>query len=226
MSNVGGTPFQTPTDAANEYKKLLFIFNQLLKGKATAQLVTVLACTNDGGIAPSGTVDVQILCNQVDGAGAPTPHGPMYNLPYFRLQGGTFAVIIDPVPGDIGVAVFASRDISAVVSAKGPANPASDRIMDYADGLYIGGFLNGDPTSYVAYTPGVGIQMVDPVAISLQAPQVTITASSQVSINSPLTAATGDVTAEGTSLHNHIHAGQGSLMAGSTPVTGNTAKPT
>lgn len=272
MSDQGGTPYQQATSAANDWMAQLFIFNQLLRGKATAALVKVLACTNAGGIVPAGTVDVQILVYQVDGnGGSPTPHGPLYNVPYNRLQGGHFAAIIDPVPGDIGLAVFCSRDSSAAVVAKGHASPGSDDVMGMTSGMYFGGFLNGVPTSYVAYVPGVGIKIVDPVAVAIQAPTVTVqavnatvTATTKAQVTSPdielvgntvvtgsLTvtgaaalegglavtggtgatvagtlAATVDVTAAGKSLHNHVHAGTGSLVAGSTPVTGSTATPT
>lgn len=276
MTDQAGTPYQQPTSAANEWTKLLFVFNQLLRGKATAGLVEVLACTNAGGIAPVGTVDVRLLVNQVDGqGGSPTPHGPMYGLPYHRLQGGTFAAIIDPKPGDIGLAVFCSRDSSAAVSAKGPASPASDDVMGFNSGMYFGGFLNGTPTSYVAFT-AAGIKIVDPQSITLTAPTVTIQATTAtvnatnatinattkaqvtapdieltgaVNVTGSLTvsgaaalngglavtggsgatvagtlAATVDVTANGKSLHNHTH-GPGSYVAGSTPVTGNSAPP-
>lgn len=273
MSDQQGTPYQQPASAANEWTKLVFVFNQLLRGKATAMLVEVLACSNSGGIAPVGTVDVKPLVAQVNGQGtSPEPHGPIYGLPYNRVQGGAMAVIIDPVPGDIGLAVFCSRDSTGAFAAKGPASPASDDVMGFNSGMYFGGFLNAAPTSYVAYVPGQGIQIVDPQAITLQAPSVTVqatnvtvNATTKAQVTSPdieltgnttvtgsLTvtgaaalqggvtvsggsgtntvtgtlAATVDVTAAGKSLHNHVHAGQGSLVAGATPVTGNTAAPT
>lgn len=177
MSDQQGTPFQQPTSAANEFTKLVFVVNQLLRGKATAALVEVLACTNAGGIAPVGTVDVRMLVSQVNGQGGnPEPHGPMYSLPYHRLQGGAFAVIVDPKAGDIGVAVFCSRDSTAAFSSKGQASPASDDVMGFNSGLYLGGFLNGTPASYVAFTSS-GIQIVDPQSITLQAPTVTVQAT-------------------------------------------------
>lgn len=194
MTDLSGTPYQQPTSAANDWTMTLFVVNQLLAGKATAGLVRVLACTNAGGIAPVGTVDVELLVNQVDGAGtSPTPHGPMYGLPYNRLQGGAFAVIIDPIPGDIGLAVFCSRDSTAAFAAKGPAGPASADVMGFNSGMYFGGFLNGTPSSYAAYVPGVGVKIVDPLSILLQAPQVTIQAATQATIQAPTIALEGAV---------------------------------
>lgn len=273
MSDQAGTPYQQPTSAANEWTKLVFVFNQLLRGKATAGLVEVLACTNAGGIAPVGTVDVRLLVNQVDGqGGSPTPHGPMYSLPYHRLQGGTFAAIIDPAPGDIGLAVFCMRDSTAAFAAKGPASPASDDVMGFNSGMYFGGFLNGTPTDYVAIS-AAGIKIVSPTAVTVQAPTVTVQAATSATVTAPTVtvtattkaqvtspdielvgnttvtgtltvtgaaaleggiavtggsgtntvagtlSATVDVTANGKSLHNHVHGG---VTTGS----GSTAPPT
>lgn len=125
----------------------------------TATLVRVEACTNDGELSPVGFVDVTPLVNQVDGAGNPTPHVTIFGLPYSRFQGGTSAIILDPQAGDIGVAVFASRDISKVKSTKAQANPGSLRTYDFADGIYLGGLLNGTPTQYIRFTDS-GIEIV------------------------------------------------------------------
>ena len=121
-------------------------------------------------------MDVQPLVNQVDGASNSTAHNVLNHLPYFRLQGGADAVIIDPKVGDIGIAVFASRDISAVSSAKKRSNPGSSRQLSMSDGLYIGGVLNGVPTQYVQFS-AAGIKIHSPTAVILEAPDVQILAS-------------------------------------------------
>lgn len=101
------------------------------------------------GLNPVGTVDVQIMVHQQDGAGRTTPHGTLYGLPYFRLQGGSRAIICDPAVGDIGAAIICGRDISGVKSTRDEAAPGSFRQYDYADGLYLGGYLNATPDTYV-----------------------------------------------------------------------------
>jgi hypothetical protein len=138
MTEVFGQ--QNPGTSASEYNALAFVVGQLLQKMQTVTLVRVVAVSNDGGVSPVGTVDVQPLVNQMSGDRKPTPHGTVYGVPYFRLQGGTDAVILDPKVGDIGMCAFASRDISAVKVAKAPANPGSFRMYDWADGLYFGGF--------------------------------------------------------------------------------------
>lgn len=156
MTDANQTGFAGQKDvwgSASEFNKHVFLIQQILGKLSTSTLVQVQA-VHGGGLAPVGTVDVLPLVNLIDGQGNSSPHGIVHGLPYFRLQGGANAVILDPVVGDIGIAVFADRDISGVKSAKTQANPGSRRRFDFADGLYIGGVLNGTPTCYVAFVDG------------------------------------------------------------------------
>lgn len=192
-----------PSTTWGEYNNLMFAVTQALGKLQTATLVQVMACANSGGLSPVGTVDILPLVNQVDGSGNPTPHVTIYNVPYLRIQGGQNAVILDPQVGDIGLAVFASRDISKVKATKAQANPGSWRQYDFSDGMYVGGMLNGVPNQYVQFSTS-GLALVSPTAISLTAPAI--------SLNGPVTAsstitASGDVSAEGTSVHTHKHGG-------------------
>jgi phage baseplate assembly protein gpV len=169
-----------------------------------------------------GFVDVQPMVNQVDGTGNPTPHETIHNLPYFRLQGGVNAIILDPVVGDIGIAVFCSRDISQVKRTKAISNPGSAGRFDWADGLYIGGFLNAVPTQYIQFS-NTGIALSTPNTF-------TVTANNTV-INSPVTVngvstLNGNVASTGTLTNNghavgstHLHTGvQGGIGTSGPPV--------
>ena len=173
-----------------------FLIWQILRSISGAKLVKVMAVTNNGGVSPVGFVDVQPLVNQLDGWNNATPHGTVYHLPYFRLQGGTNAVIIDPQVGDIGVAVVEDRDISSVKATTAQANPGSKRIFDIADGLYMGGFLNGAPTQYIQ-SSSTGIALVSPTKISHSAPIVEINASTSFKVNSPQSTFSAAVTIDG-----------------------------
>lgn len=164
-----------PTDQWGDYNNLAFLVGQLLSRIQTAMPVRIVSCTNAGGVSPVGFVDVLPLVQQIDNNGIPTPHTTVYNLPYARLQGGANAVIIDPQAGDIGIAVFASRDISGVKTSKGQAVPGSYRKFSFADGMYIGGILNGTPTQYVQFS-AAGIVMHSPSLVRLEAPDVQVQA--------------------------------------------------
>lgn len=197
-----------PWSTWGDYNNIIFAVNQALSKLQTATLVRVDACTNSGDLSPVGFVDVTPLVNQIDGADNPTPHVTIYGLPYLRLQGGSDAVIIDPKPGDIGIAVFASRDISKVKSTREQSNPGSYRQYDFADGMYLGGMLNGAPQQYVRFS-SAGVEIVSPSVITLRAPNVVIDGAlaqsgGDVSMSQKLTVI-GDVIGQGTSLHHHKH---------------------
>lgn len=165
-----------------------FHIEQVLSKLGTSMPVKVLAVTNTGGVSPTGTVDVQPLVNQIDGDGNQTPHGVLHGLPYVRLYGGANAIIIDPQVGDIGVAVFAQRDISAVKKTKKQANPGSRRQYSMADGMYFGGTLSGTPTQYIQFQ-GSTIAINGLATIVLTAPETKVDGNLTVS-----TGATGSFT--------------------------------
>lgn len=176
----------------SEYGALQFLISQALLRLNTATLVKVVSVTNAGGLSPVGFVDVQPLVNQLDGAGNAVPHGVLFRLPYFRLQGGADAIILDPKAGDIGMAAFANRDISGVKAAKAQSNPGSWRSHDMADGLYFGGLLNGAPAQYVQFTAD-GINVVSPTKVTVTSPDIELDASTQCAINAPQIVLNGTV---------------------------------
>lgn len=155
------------------FNSLSFLVRQMLNGVRTATLVQVVSVTNEGGVGPVGLVDVQILVSRVDGAGQVIDAGLVHNVPYFRLQGGANAVILDPKIGDIGIALMADRDISSVKSTKAAAAPGSNRKHDMADALYLGGVLNGEPQQYVRFA-AEGLELVSPTKVTVKAPDVAI----------------------------------------------------
>lgn len=220
MSGYAG--FRDFQDIGSDYDAQSFLVNQIINKLATTALVQIVKVSNAGAVAPVGTVDISPMIHQVDGDGNPTPHGIIHNVPYFRLQGGTNAIILDPQVGDVGIAVFCSRDISAAKRTKAPANPGSARKYDYADALYIGGLLNGIPTQYIQYTQ-TGITVLSPTKITLNAPVLEIDAQTSVNINTPVV--NGNLSIIGTLTNNshnvgstHQHTSSGGTGVGGPPV--------
>jgi hypothetical protein len=210
----GGSPFN-----ANQFQ-----IWQVLAGISTAKLVQVVSVTNAGDVSPVGFVDVQPLVNQLDGFDNAVDHGVVHQLPYFRLQGGADAVILDPKVGDVGVAVFCDRDISSVKATKAKANPGSKRKFDMADGLYIGGFLNGTPQQYVRFYSG-GMELVSPTKVRIAAPQVQVDASTSFTVNSPQSGFSGTVIVQGllswlAGMTGSIASGVASVITGATQFLG------
>jgi hypothetical protein len=209
---------QGPATPANEYNAMAFMIQQAMLRMQTVTLVKVMA-VHGAGVVPVGTVDVQPLVNQMTGNRQAVPHATVYGIPFFRLQGGASAIVCDPHVGDIGLCGFASRDISAVKATRAAANPGSFRTFDYADGLYIGGFLNIAPTQYLQFDDTTGVTLVSSVKVKIQAPVIELDGTTSLTINTPalsfaptagsvtIGAAGASVTIAGKSFLSHEHTG-------------------
>jgi len=133
-------------DAASDVNFHAFQSRQQLAQTRTAMLAKVTK-VHPGQNGQAGTVDVQLLTNQMDGAGKSTPHGTVYGLPYIRQQNGAHAVIMEPAVGDIGPIHIFDRDISANIQKRDVANPGSNRRFSPSDSVFLGGILNGKATT-------------------------------------------------------------------------------
>lgn len=170
------------SDVSSSSARQQFVIRSLLSKVRTSQPVEVLSVTNDGGISPIGYVDIQPLVGQLDGNGNVVPHGPIYNVPYMRIQGGGNAVIIDPEVGDIGLASFCDRDISAVKVSGAASPPGSKRKHDMSDAVYTSTIIAAAPTQYVQFNAS-GINIVSPTAVTITAPSATITTTGATQVN-------------------------------------------
>ena len=159
---------------AGLYNNVQFAIVQAIRKIQTFTIVKVMACSNDGGLSPVGTVDILPLVDQVDAAGNSVPHITIEGIPYCRVQGGRNAIIIDPEPGDCGVVGFASRDISKVLASKTQSPPGSWRTHNFADGVYLFSVLGRIPTQFVQFNAD-GITVTSPVKVIIKAPAVNLT---------------------------------------------------
>lgn len=159
-----------PSDSGNAVAKIQFIARRLIARMNTTKLVQVQAVHSNGAVAAAGTVDVLPLVCQVDGNFNATPHGIVYGIPWYRLQGGLNAVICDPQVNDIGYVTVSDRDISGLVSSRtnagfpfqavNPVPPGTWRQNSLSDGIYVGGCLNATPAQYIQFT-STGIVISD-----------------------------------------------------------------
>lgn len=202
MSGYEGT--QRPGATASDFNATSFLVRAMLGRVSTATLVRIVGVTNAGDIDQAGFVDIVPLVAQLAADGTAIPHGTIYRCPYLRVLGGANAVILDPKVGDIGVAVFADRDIGAVVATKAAAHPGSLRRFDMSDALYIFGWSGQAPTQYVRFS-ATGIEIHSPAVVKLSAPDVQIeaesveiAASSGMTITTPTLTLNGSLNATGT----------------------------
>ena len=158
-----------------------FVVRRVMGEKAFSAMVRVVSCSNAGTAVPVGTVTVQPMVHQSDGLGNLTPHGPIYNLPYLRIQAGGNALLCDPVAGDIGVAVFCDRDTSAVRGTGQPAGPGSLRRNDWQDGIYLGCVKSAAPTNYISINNGT-IAIVSAGPLTIASPNCTLDAAGNLTV--------------------------------------------
>lgn len=183
------------TSGSTQYNAMEFLIRNVIQGLVNTAIPVIVTAVDAGGSgAPTGYVTVKPLVCQVDGFGETLDPAELFRVPYARVQGGVAALVIDPVPGDIGLAVFAKSDCSGVAQMQSkPVQPGSFRKFSMSDGFYLGGFLNRAPSVYVEVK---------------QDQSIVITASSGVTVNAPtVTVPSGDVIASGISLVHHTHTG-------------------
>jgi hypothetical protein len=171
---VGQEWFQS---GGSDFSAVDFCIRQVIAEKAFCGLVKVISVTG-GGVGVPSIVSVQPMVNQQDVLANQTPHGIVYNIPCFRLQSGLGAVILDPIVGDIGMAIICDRDISNV-KATGAVSPAgSFRQHSWSDGVYFGSVLGGAPTQYVQITQtGVNIVSSDTINLTVGSKGISITSA-------------------------------------------------
>ncbi|MFA6213443.1 MAG: hypothetical protein WC714_28660 [Candidatus Obscuribacterales bacterium] len=174
---------QTFDDASSEFNAHNFHILQLIGKIKTITLVEVMPFIDN---QIPGTVNVRPMVHMMAGNDTAIEHATIYNIPYFRLQAGENAVIINPQVGDIGACGFCDRDISVVKKTKKASQPGSWRQYDYADGLYFGGMmlLNKTPTQFIRFDTD-GITVTSPIAATINAPTLTANISEKIELNSP-----------------------------------------
>lgn len=167
------TGFGEVTSFSDDLNATRFVVEQALNEIVTATLVLVKGVGD-------GTVNVQPLVSQVDGAGNSYPHSIIQGMPYVTLCGGTNAVVMQPVVGDIGLAVFAHSDTSAARANRKPSPPGSGRRFDWADGVYLGGLIGAPPAQFVRLDPDTGIEIQ-----ALAGKSIKLSSSDKIAISGP-----------------------------------------
>lgn len=161
---------------ASEYNAISFLVEQAIKGMVnTAIPVRVDSCTKPGVGGAAGYVSATPLVMQRGADGKSLAPVSMPQLPYYRVQAGTAAVVLDPQPGDIGLAVFSQQDASNVKEGTSePVQAGSFRCFDMSDGFYCCSVLgSGAPKTYVHLDPEKGeVTVKAPTKITIESPQI------------------------------------------------------
>ena len=191
---------QNINTGSSDYNALSFIIQQAIREKVSTAIIVKVTAVHDG------YVDCIPMVSQIDDMGEMVPPTELFHLPYFRYHSGKCAVKIDPVVGDLGLAVFAQKDCSSVTKGTTePQKPASFRESSMANGFYIGGFLNQEPSTFIELKQSGQIEITAPAGLKI---------NGNITVSGGITAS-GDVVGGGISLDNHVHAGcQGGTTGG------------
>ncbi|QCE32924.1 hypothetical protein FAI41_04570 [Acetobacteraceae bacterium] len=210
----------SPYQKIFNHNDLSHIFLQTLEGflsKTGYQIPAKVEEIHSNGTGEAGTVDVKPLLNLQTQDGKSLEQSVLYNVPYFRLQGGDSALIIDPQKGDIGQLILNGRDVSGLSSESDPNKPASFRLFDPNDCFFLPALFGKAAEQYIfSNKNGWTIHAKDTANIVLEGKEITISGNlkikGNVSIEGDLTVK-GKITAEedilagaqNISLPNHTH---------------------
>jgi len=173
----------TPTSAqTSDAENLSYVFKKLLSGAFFIELVEVTAIR---GTAPNLVVDVIPLVTRTDPSGATIQNKEIFNVPVFRLQRGASAIIMNPVPGDIGMIAICDRDNSIARANRKQSVPGSKRTHSKSDALYLGGFLNNQPSQFIEFADGE-INITTPNPVNINCSKANIVAPDGVDMTTPL----------------------------------------
>lgn len=221
---------------SSPYNQLKFIIENTVKGMLnTAIPVIVDSCTAPGPTGGAGYVSCTPLVMQRGSDGNALPQVSLPKLPFYRTQCGTAAIVMDPKPGDIGLAIFAQQDSSKVQEGTSqPSTPGSYRTFSMSDGFYLGGFVNAAPETFIHLNDEKReITITGPDKVVVNTKMVEVNASDKIALNTPLvelsgrlvqtgadagsgsgaefknglTNTGGSITSNGIVLESHVHTG-------------------
>ncbi|HHL2632962.1 TPA: phage baseplate protein [Yersinia enterocolitica] len=187
-------PYSQSQNQSNDSDAFASSFNKLLNSNYFIRLATVTAVR---GTAPNIVVDVLPLVADVRSSDRTIIQGSqIYNIPVWRLQRGSSAIIMNPVAGDIGLIAVSDVDISVARSSRKESVPGSMRTHSQSDAIYFGGVLNGQPAQFIEFSDSA-INITSPNPVNITCSKATVIAPEGVEMETPLLHVSGNITADG-----------------------------
>lgn len=175
---------------ASEYNAISFMVENMIKGMVnTAIPVRVDSCTKPGPGGAAGYVSATPLVMQRGADGKSLQPVSLPQLPFFRYYGGKAALVLDPQPGDVGLAVFSQQDASNLQAGKSdPVQAGSFRAYDMSDGVFFPGILGQSPEVFVELEQDKGVTVKTPaneITIDKDGGNVTVKAQAKITLEAP-----------------------------------------
>jgi len=179
------------------YNQLCYMVRQIISEMVnTSALVSVGGVEGGGTGNPAGHVSATPLVCQTDAKGNALPMAAIPKLRFFRYQAGKAAIVLDPVGGDQGVAVFFKQDSSGVqAGAKDAVVPGSFRAFDQSDGVVFSGVQNQAPTVWIELTQDEKITIHAPKGVKIETDEnAEIEAGKKIVLTAPTIEMNGAIT--------------------------------
>ena len=180
-----------------EYNQLCFVVRQIVNEMVnTSALVSVNGVEGGGHDSPAGYLSATPLVCQTDAQGNALPMAAIPKLRFFRYQAGKAALIIDPVSGDQGVAVYFKQDSSGVKDASTNAVvPGSFRSFDQSDGVVFSGVQNKAPTVWIEIKQDETVTIHAPNGVKIETDKnVEVDAGVKIKMTAPAIELNGAIT--------------------------------
>lgn len=189
------------------------------------------------------------ITSQVDGSKTWVQLPLLLDCPVFFPSGGGFTLTFPIAQGDECLVVFSSRCIDSWWQSGGIQNQATLRMHDLSDGFALVGVrsqvrlipnlsttstvLRSDTGTSFVEVQGSNINITTPSNVTINCANATVNASTGVTLNTPATHCTGNLTVDGTALVKQQLTGQGGMaisggtgasVSGSMTITGGDVK--
>ena len=199
MNDKENRGLRDPFTMATPYNQLEFIVRRIVSEMVnTSARVCIDGCTSQGPDGPAGTVAATPLVAQTDAEGNALNMASLPSLPHYRLQAGIAAIVLDPVPGAIGVASFCKSDSSTVKpGTTEPQRPGSFRSFDQADGMLVASVSNRAPEIWIELRQDKTIVIHAPEGVTIETDKTVEIKAEAIVLDAPQTTITGNLTATG-----------------------------
>jgi phage baseplate assembly protein gpV len=202
-----------PSSGNSAYNAIDFMIqNHLQANVNTAALGQAGGGDSPGPTGAAGKLSAKPMVSQVDNFGQAMPQASAAGMPFFRLQAGKCAIVMDPQGGDKGLIVYTKADSSGVEN-QGDVPPASNRTFSSGNGFFFSGFSNSAPEVYVELNQAGQINihgktdmLIDTEGtITIKAAKIVI--DGPIETTSSLTISGGQLKTDTATFDTHTHTG-------------------
>lgn len=173
MNSTNNPPDVDPVNYDTLAGGMTYVFKKLLQqvnGMLPAQVIDYDRVNN--------RVRVQLLITMITTTNQQVPRSQLASIPVINFGGGGFMLNFNLNAGDLGWVLASDRDVSLFLQGYSQSPPNTNRMFNFADGVFIPHIMNGYTLAGDDITSGNAVlQNLDgTVKISLSQTAVTITA--------------------------------------------------